>query len=190
MVVAAVFSLLAGCAADRDVPHGQSADGSQQPGVTSAPSPNGPADDALVTTVERVVDGDTLYVADLEERVRLIGIDAPETRHPDEGVECFGREASAHLEELVPPGTEVRLAWDVERVDRYGRPLAYLYRVDDGLLVNLAMVADGYASAYTVPPNVAHEDDFVAAQREAREADRGLWSACGEAQAGGGGRAA
>ena len=154
------------------------------PAATASTAVGSPGDDrstrsdALVTTVERIVDGDTLYVADLEERVRLIGIDAPETQHPDQGVECFGREAGAHLAALVPPGTEVRVVFDVERVDRYDRPLGYLYRTEDDLFVNLAMVADGYAMAYTLPPNVEHADELVAAQREAREAGRGLWSAC------------
>ncbi len=132
----------------------------------------------LDTAVTRIVDGDTLYVTDLPQRVRLIGVDTPETRHPKKGVECYGREASRHLSELVPPGTRVRLEFDVDRHDRYGRPLAYVWRADDGLHVNLAMVRDGYAQAYTVPPNVRHSDQFVAAQREAREAGRGLWSAC------------
>lgn len=138
------------------------------------------ADGALVTTVTRIVDGDTLHLADLDARLRLIGIDTPETRHPDRGLECFGREAAERLEELVPPGTRVRVVWDVERHDRYGRPLGYLHRVDDGVFVNLEMVRDGYAAASTVPPNVAHADEFVAAQRAARDAGRGLWSACAD----------
>ena len=132
----------------------------------------------LTTTVTRIVDGDTLYLADLDERMRLIGIDTPETRDPDTGVQCFGPEATRHLTDLVPPGTRVRVVWDVDRYDRYDRPLGYLYRASDGLFVNRRMVADGYATAFTVPPNVAHVDDFVAAQREARAAGRGLWSAC------------
>ncbi|MDP8927682.1 MAG: thermonuclease family protein [Actinomycetota bacterium] len=147
------------------------------PSVRDA-SPHAALPAGLATTVTRIVDGDTLYVADLPERVRLIGIDTPETRHPNKGVECYGREASARLAELVPPGTRVRLEFDVERHDRYGRPLAYVWRADDPLHVNLAMVRDGYAQAYTVPPNVRHSDQFVAAQREARDAGRGLWSAC------------
>lgn len=134
--------------------------------------------DGLETTVTRISDGDTLHVADLDERMRLIGVDAPETRHPYRGVQCFGREATAHLRELVPPGTAVVVDFDVERHDRYGRPLGYLRRASDQLFVNLAMVEDGYAQAMTVPPNVRHADRFVAAQGRAREAGRGLWSAC------------
>ncbi|MDX1658630.1 MAG: thermonuclease family protein [Nitriliruptorales bacterium] len=181
LTVAAVALVAAGCSgAVLDATPGSSPAATPSSVVESPGDGRSASPDALVTTIERIVDGDTLYVADLEERVRLIGIDAPETQHPDQGVECFGREASAHLGELVPPGTEVRVVFDVERVDRYDRPLGYLYRTDDDLFVNLAMVADGYAMAYTVPPNVEHAEEFVAAQRDAREAGRGLWSACGE----------
>lgn len=134
----------------------------------------------LETTVRRIVDGDTLYVSDLAVRVRLIGIDTPETVHPNRGVECFGREATSHLTDLVPPGTPVVVEFDVERTDRYDRPLGYVWRVSDGTHVNLAMVEDGYAQAYTFPPNVRYSDRFVAAQRRAREAGRGLWAACRE----------
>lgn len=134
--------------------------------------------EGLPSTVARIVDGDTLYLAGLPERARLVGIDTPETRHPRRGVECFGPQATAHLARLVPPGTAVTLTFDVERTDRYGRPLVYLWRTSDGLFVNLRMVADGYAQVLTVPPNVRHAERFVSAQREARAAGRGLWSAC------------
>lgn len=143
----------------------------------AGPSPAGGVDGALATEVVRIVDGDTLVLADLDERLRLIGIDTPETP-PGEPPDCYGDEATAHLEALVPPGTEVAVTFDVERTDQYGRPLGYLRRTDDGTFVNLAMVADGYASALTIPPNVRHEAAFVAAQQEARDAGRGLWSAC------------
>ncbi len=130
-----------------------------------------------VVRVVRVVDGDTIVV-DADERVRLIGIDTPESVKPDSPVECFGIEASRRLGALVPPGTEVVLVPDVEPEDRYGRTLAYVYRGDDDLFVNAALVDDGFAFAYTVPPNVAFADEFVDRQRAAREAGRGLWSAC------------
>jgi micrococcal nuclease len=129
------------------------------------------------TTVESVTDGDTIRVAD-GVRVRLIGIDTPETVDPRTSVQCFGPEASARMKATLPTGTLVRLVYDVERLDRYGRTLAYVYRASDGDFVNAAMVRDGYASAYTEPPNVAHADEFVALQREARDANRGLWGAC------------
>lgn len=126
--------------------------------------------------VERVVDGDTLVVTG-DERVRLIGIDTPESVHPSKPVECFGPEAAGHLTELVPAGTTVRLVHDVERHDRYERTLAYVWRAD-GLDVNRAMVEDGYAMAYTVPPNVDRQQDLLDAQRKAREDERGLWGGC------------
>jgi micrococcal nuclease len=82
------------------------------------------------------------------------------------------------MESLVPPGTRVRLVTDVEPYDRYDRLLAYVYRLDDGLFVNAEMLRRGYASVLTIPPNVAHADRFFVLQRRAREANRGLWSAC------------
>lgn len=138
----------------------------------ASPTPEGR--DAVV---ERVIDGDTIVVVD-GERVRLIGIDTPETVKPGSPVECFGKEASRRMNDLVPPGTEVVLVADVDPVDRYGRTLSYVYRAADGLFVNAAMVADGYAYAYTVPPDVAHADEFAELQSEAEAANRGLWSAC------------
>ena len=130
------------------------------------------------TSVESVVDGDTIVVAG-GTRVRLIGVDTPETKDPRKPVQCFGREASAFTESLVAPGTAVRLVYDVERLDRYERTLAYVYRLSDGLFVNAALVADGYALVATFPPNVAHVEELTALARAAREEGRGLWSACG-----------
>lgn len=129
---------------------------------------------SLETKVTRIVDGDTLYVADLEERVRLIGIDTPEV---DPAPECYGPESSAHLAELAPVGSEVVLVFDVERQDQYGRNLAYVYVGDD--LVNEEMVVDGYARVYTFPPNTAHVGALEAAERAARDSDLGMWGACG-----------
>jgi micrococcal nuclease len=129
------------------------------------------------TAVERVVDGDTIVVRG-GERVRLIGMDTPETVDPRKPVQCFGEAASRRTKQLLPVGTAVRLVYDVDRYDRYGRTLAYVYRAADGLFVNASLVQDGYAVAYTVPPNVAHADQFVALQRDARRAGRGLWTKC------------
>lgn len=134
-------------------------------------------------TVARVVDGDTIRVrlAGAEERVRLIGIDTPETHGKGGLRECFGVEATRRLEALLPSGTAVRLVRDVEGRDRYGRLLAYVYRSSDSLFVNLAMAREGFATTLTYPPNVAHADEFVAAVRAARQAGIGLWRACGSA---------
>jgi micrococcal nuclease len=135
------------------------------------------------TEVERVTDGDTIVVGGGDvasgTRVRLIGVDSPEATTTRDGViDCFGPEATDHVVDLVPPGTDVRLVYDVDREDRFGRTLAYIYRLEDGLFVNLAMVEDGYAVVYTVPPDVAHAEDFRAATARAREAGRGLWGGC------------
>jgi micrococcal nuclease len=137
--------------------------------------------DGANATVVRVVDGDTLVV-DVDgagdERVRLIGVDTPESVKPDSPVECFGHEASAFTASLLPEGTRVRLERDVEARDDYGRLLAYVHRAGDGLFVNLELVEQGYAQPLTIPPNVAYAERFVTAAREAEAADRGLWSAC------------
>jgi micrococcal nuclease len=143
-------------------------------GVGSTAEPEAHAD--ANATIERVVDGDTVVLTD-DTRVRLIGIDTPETVDPRRPVECLGREASARLRELLPAGTAVRLVYDVERTDRYGRTLAYVYRADDDLFVNEAMAREGFAEQLTVPPNVAHVDDIAAAVADARQAGRGLWRA-------------
>jgi len=133
-------------------------------------------------SVSRVVDGDTIVV-DLggghTDRVRFIGIDTPETKSPSKPVQCFGKAASSHTTELLSPGTEVRLERDVDERDQYGRLLAYVYRVSDGLFVNLELARDGFASLLTYPPNVAHESEFQAAVDDARSRQAGLWGQCG-----------
>lgn len=129
--------------------------------------------------VTRVVDGDTIR-ADLggnEETVRYIGIDTPESVKPNAPVQCFAKMAAERNAALVR-GTDLKLRFDVDRRDRYGRLLAYVYRADDGAFVNAALVRDGYARTLTVPPNVRHADQFARLQVEAREQHRGLWKAC------------
>jgi micrococcal nuclease len=125
--------------------------------------------------VTHVVDGDTIRLG--EERVRLIGVDTPETRKPGTPVQCFGKKATAFTTKLVA-GRKVRLELDVEERDRYGRLLAYVIRVDDGLSVNAELVRRGYATPLTIPPNVRHADEYARLARQARRADRGLWAAC------------
>jgi len=75
----------------------------------------------------------------------------------------------------------VRLVFDVERRDRFGRLLAYVYRARDGVFVNAALVRGGFARTLTIPPNVRFAGRFAALAAEARRAGRGLWSACGTA---------
>jgi micrococcal nuclease len=130
--------------------------------------------------VVRVVDGDTIRVqlGGTEERVRYIGVDTPETVKPGTPVQCFGKAASSFNARLVRART-VRLVFDAERRDRYGRLLAYVYREPDGLFVNAELVRRGYAQPLTIPPNVAHASEFRRLARTARQGGRGLWAACG-----------
>ena len=134
------------------------------------------SDEARVT---RVVDGDTVKVSigGREDTVRYIGMDTPETHKPGTPVQCFGPAASAFNARLVA-GRRVRLRFDVERRDRYGRLLAYVYRLPDGLFVNAELVRDGYARQLTIPPNVAHVELLARLVRQARRARRGLWRRC------------
>lgn len=129
--------------------------------------------------VLRVVDGDTIKVelAGRPETVRYIGVDTPESVKPNTPVQCFAKAASRFNERLVG-GKRVRLRYDAERRDRYGRLLAYVYRARDGLFVNAELVRRGMAVPLTIPPNVAHADEFVRLARRARELGRGLWRAC------------
>ncbi len=130
----------------------------------------------LAVKVVRVVDGDTIQVCCIgwkHEKVRYIGVNTPETKHPTRGVEYFGKEASEANRKLVD-GKTVRLEFDVQQFDKYGRTLAYVY-LKDGTFVNAWLVENGYAMVMTVPPNVKYQELFVKLQREAREAGRGLW---------------
>ncbi len=161
--------------ADTKTPTAESATTTALPTAPTSTGPDLP--DGHDTTVTRVTDGDTIVVGG-SIRVRLIGMDTPETQDPRTAVQCFGPEASRRTGELLPAGTPVRLVYDVDRTDRYGRTLAYVYRLSDGLFVNLALVRDGFATVATYPPNVAHVEDFRSAEREAREAGRGLWGGC------------
>jgi micrococcal nuclease len=122
-------------------------------------------------SVERVTDGDTVRLRGLG-RTRLIGVDTPEVYG---GVECYGREASAFAKRVLKPGTRVRYKLGVEKRDRYGRALAYVW-LADGRFFNLMLVQRGYAKQLTIPPNVDYADRFRAAARRAREKNRGLWA--------------
>ena len=134
---------------------------------------NANINDGLVRVVH-VIDGDTI---ELEggERIRYIGMDTPETVDPRKPVQCFGLEASRKNKELVE-GKRVRLEKDITDRDRYGRLLRYVWVGD--VFVNLELVRQGFAHSYSYPPDIAHQDQFRAAEREAREANKGLWSAC------------
>ncbi len=151
------------------------------PATSSQPIPI----DAIVATVVGVADGDTIRVEldGLEESVRLILIDTPETRDPRRPVECFGREATARIKALLPEGQTVYLERDVTDRDRYGRLLRYVWVPDGeaglGFLLNERLVREGYAALYTYPPDVGYVERIRAAQQAAVEEGAGLWAACG-----------
>ncbi|TSC54211.1 MAG: micrococcal nuclease, partial [Microgenomates group bacterium LiPW_16] len=121
-----------------------------------------------------VIDGDTIEIEN-GERVRYLGIDTPETVDPRKPVQCFGVEASKKNKELVE-GKNIRLEKDITDKDKYGRLLRYVWV--DSLFVNLELVKQGFATSYTYPPDVKHQAEILAAEAEAREANRGLWGAC------------
>lgn len=135
-----------------------------------------PAAAGAVAVVD-VVDGDTIEVRlDGEvEDVRYIGIDTPESVAPDQPVECFGPEASAANERLVG-GRRVRLEFDAERRDRYGRLLAYVYLGER--FVNAELLREGFATTLTIAPNDSFAGLFDRLEQEAGNAGRGLWAAC------------
>jgi micrococcal nuclease len=136
-----------------------------------------PAGKAVTVDVSRVVDGDTIEVelGGAEEDVRYIGIDTPETVKPDTPVQCFGPEASERNHELVE-GRRVRLVFDRERRDVYGRLLAYVYVGDE--FVNGELIEGGYARTLEIEPNTSRAEQLGRLEQEAAEAGRGLWGAC------------
>ena len=135
-------------------------------------SPYVKPDDGEWARVTKVVDGDTIYCeGDL--KIRYIGMDTPETKHPSKGKEPYGPEATEANRILVEDQI-VLLVKDVSETDKYGRLLRYIF-LPDGTFVNLRLVEDGYARLSTYPPDVRFTDLFLEAEREAREGDRGLW---------------
>jgi micrococcal nuclease len=127
-----------------------------------------PAQQTADCVVGHIVDGDTFRCRD-GRKVRLIGIDSPEQRQRP-----YGAQAQAALVRMAPPGTALRLEGDAAGTDRYGRVLAYAWL--GSILVNEALVREGWAVRYTVPPNIKYADRFGGAQQEARARGRGLWS--------------
>lgn len=120
----------------------------------------------------RVVDGDTI-VLDGNEKVRLIGVDTPETKDPRKPVQYFGKEAYEFTKGLVE-GNKVRLEYNQTRIDKYGRTLAYVY-LEDGTFLNAEIIKQGYGFAYTRFP-FKYLEEFRQYERDARENERGLWS--------------
>jgi micrococcal nuclease len=164
-------------------------------GIGSAASVESTVNGEELYLVTRVIDGDTIEIevsdpsthsmdsgqagAQGKDRVRYIGMDAPETVDPRKPVQCFGVEAARRNKELVE-GKSVRLEKDVSERDKYGRLLRYVF-LADGTFVNLELVKEGYAAASTFPPDVKYATMFAAAEKGARAAERGLWQACANA---------
>lgn len=123
--------------------------------------------------VKRVIDGDTIEL-ESGESIRLIGIDTPETVHPNKPVEYFGKEASDFTKKIAE-GKRVKLEYDAQTKDTYGRILAYVF-LEDGTFLNAKLVEFGYAKVSTYPPNVKYSELFLQLQRLAREQRRGLWA--------------
>ncbi|MBI2086117.1 thermonuclease family protein [Candidatus Daviesbacteria bacterium] len=131
------------------------------------------------TLVTKVVDGDTIVVNG-QITVRFIGIDTPETIDPRRPVGCFGKEASNETKNLLT-GREVVLQKDVSDTDKYKRILRYVFLpLENGqiLFVNDYLVRVGFAKVYTYPPDVKFDSQFRQAEKEAKEAKRGLWGRC------------
>lgn len=178
IVVAAIFFLGVGASqivtffsSQKSLPLKSSASLSSSASPSASVQPTG----ALVqAVVKRVIDGDTIELTD-GKKVRYIGMDTPETVHPEKPVQCFGKEASEENKRLVE-GQTIRLEKDVSETDRYGRLLRYVYL--DGIMVNDTLVRQGFAYASTYPPDVKYQDQFSTAQKEARENMRGLWKSC------------
>jgi micrococcal nuclease len=141
------------------------------PAATPDYSPN--------ATMDYVIDGDTIDVVidGAKQRVRLIGVDTPETKKPNTPVQCFGPEATTFTKSLLAVDTPVHLVRDVVARDDYGRMLAYVY-LSDGSFINMQIIRSGYARPLTIPPNDTHATEFVAAAQSAQAEHIGLWAAC------------
>lgn len=126
--------------------------------------------------VLRVVDGDTLVIEmdNKEERVRLIGVDTPESVHPDASKNVEAGKIASEFTKSRLEGEYIELEFDVQERDRYGRLLAYVWH--EGEMFNKVLLREGYAQVATFPPNVRYVEEFTQLEKEARDAKRGLWA--------------
>ena len=152
---------------------------------TTAAAPTATVPDQAVlepnAVVDRVVDGDTIIVeiAGDRERVRLLGIDTPESVAENRPDQCYGEESADYLRSLLPSGTDVTLIRDVEARDQFDRLLAYVVRSSDQLFVNLDLLERGFAGVLIYEPNSFYRDLFEDAEDTAFANDIGLWGVCG-----------
>jgi micrococcal nuclease len=173
--------LLAGCEGYLGEVAGDGAGGTAPAGLATSEAERAswpdPPKDAVSAEVQRVTDGDTFVatVKGRQERIRVIGVDTPESVAPNRPDEPFGDESSAFAKRYLG-GATVRLAGDADPRDRYGRMLAYVW-LADGTFWNALLVAEGYAQQLTIPPNVTYAALFRRLVGEARSDNRGLWAA-------------
>ncbi|MEK7539765.1 MAG: thermonuclease family protein [Patescibacteria group bacterium] len=125
---------------------------------------------AKTVTVERVIDGDTFVTID-DEHIRLIGVDTPELDSDD----CYSQKAKTFLEDKIL-GKNVRLDYDEDRKDSFGRTLAYVYQGDS--FINKKILKQGYGTVLSISPNTQFEDSFSTLQENAQQDLKGLWSHC------------
>ena len=127
--------------------------------------------------VVRVIDGDTIvvHINGVDEKIRLIGVNTPETVDPRKTVECFGKEASSFTKQLLE-NKFVRLEGDnsQDNRDKYKRLLRYVF-LEDGMLFNKELIAEGYAYEYTYKIPYTYQTEFKSAQRDAEQNKKGLW---------------
>lgn len=135
-------------------------------------SPPGKTGAEFTYNVKRVIDGDTVVLSG-GERVRYIGVDTPEIHHPVKGVEYFGPEAAEFNKKLVL-NKNIRLEFDKEKYDRYGRTLAYVF-LEDGTFVNEDLIKNGYARTMAIKPNTKYAGLFKELQIQAKAKKLGLW---------------
>lgn len=154
-----------------------------QSGSIQSPGPGPTAtNSAKLYRVTKVVDGDTFEFKsdDVLYKVRLIGIDTPETVDPRRPVGCFGKSASNETKRLIE-GKDVILTKDISETDKYNRLLRYVFLPIAGgenLFINDYLVRQGFAKASSYPPDIKYNDRFSQAETEARENLRGLWGEC------------
>jgi micrococcal nuclease len=180
VLVVLLSVLLAGCQGYVDGVGGGDRAGRAPAGLATSKAERAawpdPPKGAVRSEVQRVTDGDT-FVATVKgrrERVRVIGVDTPESVAPNRPDEPFGEESSDFAKRYLS-GETVLLAGDAESRDRYGRMLAYVW-LADGTFWNALLAAEGYAQQLTIPPNVAYAGLFRRLVGEARRANRGLWA--------------
>lgn len=124
------------------------------------------------TEIVRVIDGDTLE-GPKQLKIRLIGVDTPEKNHPSKPIQFLAQEATNFTKKMIE-GKKVLLELGDEETDKYGRTLAYVYRIEDGKMLNAELIKEGLAYAYTKFP-FRRKSEFLQCEEEAKKTEKGLW---------------